>query len=140
MAGRHGLVAALVLVLASCSGGRSEPPPAAAEAHEEPAAPEPAPQEAEPAPEEPAPPSGPVTAEELERARQCAVANDNPCVLGILRGRAETALERALVIDALMASIQMTEASREMREFVRRYPNDSRTPTYRQHMSIFPPE
>jgi Flp pilus assembly protein TadD len=140
MCKRWGLVVAIALGIAGCAGAQSESSESQAASPTAPAR-EVAPPESEPAAIEPSvlpgAERGPVTAAELEQAQQCAGERDNACVIQILEGRAQSVLERALLIDAYFASLQMDATSREMRQFLDLYPDDSRAPVYRQHLSIF---
>jgi len=144
-----------MLLLLGCSGAEEAAPPAVDPPTEEtPATATPAepiaeaPEPDEPSDTEAAPvdheaaapaeaPSGPVTEAELEEARQCAGRMDNDCVIRILEGRADSALERALLIDAYFAATRMDDMVREMRVFVDRYPDDERVPTYRDYIQMF---
>ncbi len=139
------LLAAMISLFASACGSVEEPRHEQAEQvavqpeERPPEAPPPGP----PPPQSAAPqprPQGPVTAAELATARECASRLDDACVIGILAGRAQSELERALLIDAhFRRNPGSEETLREMRAFLELYPNDERSETYRTHISIFAP-
>jgi DNA-directed RNA polymerase specialized sigma24 family protein len=67
-----------------------------------------------------------------ERARDCTMRGDNECVIGILEGRARSASELTLLIEAYRARGQNDEARRHMRILVARFPSSPRAAIYRQ--------
>ena len=119
-----------------------EPPPAAPEPGPsteigQPALP-PAPREppaldAGPPSVEPAPL---VATPEVEaRARECTMRGDPACVIRLLEGRAQTANQLALLIEAYRARGDQQRAVRNMQAYVQRFPNTPRAMAYRQILS-----
>ncbi len=69
----------------------------------------------------------------LARAHQCVADGDNACVIRTLEGgQARDPAALALLIEAYRAMDDPAAARRQMRAFVDRYPNNPRTPRYRQ--------
>ena len=69
----------------------------------------------------------------LDAARQCLRHGDNPCVIRALEnGRARSPAALALLIETYRTVGDKASATRQMRAFVKRYPNDRRAERYRQ--------
>ncbi|MDH3622239.1 MAG: FHA domain-containing protein [Myxococcales bacterium] len=86
----------------------------------------------------PPPPTQPsVSPEEaLAEAHQCVASGDNPCVIRVLEGgQARSPAALALLIETYRAMDDLPAARRHMRAFVDRYPDNPRTPRYRQMLT-----
>ena len=89
--------------------------------------PEPGPtREAEPVP-------APDPNQALEEASACVARGDNACVIEALRGgKARSPAALALLIETYRAMDELPAARRHMNTFVKRYPDNPRTPKYRE--------
>ncbi|MDH3727494.1 MAG: FHA domain-containing protein [Myxococcales bacterium] len=76
--------------------------------------------------------------EALSQAHQCVANGDNACVIQALEGgQARSPAALALLIETYRAMDDLPAARRHIRAFVDRYPDNPRTPRYRQ---MLPPE
>ncbi len=91
-----------------------------------------------PPPREPPEPSEPRVSPEqaLAQAHQCVANGDNACVIRALEGgQARSPAALALLIETYRAMDDLPAARRHMRAFVERYPDNPRTPRYRQMLT-----
>ncbi|MDH3199959.1 MAG: FHA domain-containing protein [Myxococcales bacterium] len=74
--------------------------------------------------------------EALAEAHQCVASGDNACVIRALEGgRARSPAALALLIETYRAMDDLPAAHGHMRAFVDRYPDNPRTPRYRQMLT-----
>ena len=72
----------------------------------------------------------------LEEAYACVARGDNACVVEALgMGKARSPAALALLIETYRAMDDLTTARKHMNTFVKRYPDNPRTPTYRQMLA-----
>jgi len=72
----------------------------------------------------------------LSRAHRCVAEGDNACVIRALEsGRARSPEALALLIEAYRAMDDLPASRRHMRRFVERFPEDRRTPRYREMLA-----
>ncbi|MDH3653626.1 MAG: FHA domain-containing protein [Myxococcales bacterium] len=72
----------------------------------------------------------------LEEAYACVARGDNGCVIEALgRGKARSPAALALLIETYRAMDDLVEARRHMNTFVKRYPDNPRTPKYSQMLA-----
>ncbi len=78
----------------------------------------------------------PDTDEAFAEARACVARGDNQCVVRALEGgRARSPAALALLIETYRAMDDFSAARQHMRTFVKRYPDNPRTPKYRQMLT-----
>ena len=69
----------------------------------------------------------------LEEAYACVARGDNACVIQALAdGQARSPAALALLIETYRAMDDLAAARRHMNTFVKRYPDNPRTPKYRE--------
>lgn len=68
----------------------------------------------------------------LDAAKQCLAAGDNACVIKALEGRAKSAQELELLIETYRSVGRTSDAERQMEVYVKRFPGERRTATYRR--------
>ncbi|NNE18166.1 MAG: FHA domain-containing protein [Myxococcales bacterium] len=93
--------------------------------------------EPEPSPEREAKPAtGPDPDFALEEAHACVARGDNACVIDALDGdKASSPEALALLIETYRVIDDLVAARTHMNTFVERYPDDPRTPKYRQMLA-----
>lgn len=69
-----------------------------------------------------------------ERAFDCARKGDNACVVSALEGRAKSARDLALLIETYRTMGETEAATRNMKLFVQRFPDDKRTSRYQEFL------
>ena len=85
---------------------------------------------------EPSRQPSPSPEEALAQAHRCVASGDNACVIRALEGgQARSPAALALLIETYRAMDDLPAARRHMRAFVRRYPENARTPRYRRMLA-----
>ncbi len=73
----------------------------------------------------------------LEKAYACVARGDNDCVIEALGGgKARSPAALALLIETYRATDDLAAARRHINTFIKRYPDNPRTPKYRQMLTL----
>lgn len=87
-----------------------------------------------PAPAPPAAPTPEAKLSALDTALACLSRGDNACVISALEGKARSPREMELLIETYRATGQADAATRTMRAYVERHPNERRAATYAKQL------